>query len=134
MAGTASFRTGRRTGRQDPIPGLIISGDRRSRTASRADRTVPSIKETGRSRTIRELFSKIRTNPAYHPGKSTVLALAVALKLDLADTADLLARAEYALSPGSVGDLIVRYFIEHGIYDLQVINTALNEYDQPILG
>ena len=69
-----------------------------------------------------------------HPGKSTVLALAVALKLDLADTADLLARAEYALSPGSVGDLIVRYFIEHGIYDLQVINTALNEYDQPILG
>ncbi len=82
----------------------------------------------------RKLFSKIRTNPAYHPGKSTVLALAVALKLDLADTADLLARAEYALSPGSVGDLIVRYFIEHGIYDLQVINTALNEYDQPILG
>ena len=82
----------------------------------------------------RKLFSKIRTNPAYHPGKSTVLALAVALKLDLEDTADLLARAEYALSPGSVGDLIVRYFIEHGIYDLQVINTALNEYDQPILG
>ena len=82
----------------------------------------------------RKLFSKIRSNPAYHPRKQTVLALAIALKLDLEETIDLLSRAEYALSPGNKGDLIVKYFIEQGIYDIQTINFALYEYDLPTLG
>lgn len=82
----------------------------------------------------RKLFSKIRSNPAYHPRKQTVLALAVALKLNLDDTVDLLSRAEYALSPGNKGDLIVKYFIEREIYDIQTINFALYEYKLPILG
>ncbi len=81
----------------------------------------------------RKLFSKIRSNPAYHPRKQTVLALAIALKLSLDDTVDLLARAEYAFSPGNKGDLIVKYFIEQGIYDIMAINFALDEYNQPIL-
>lgn len=82
----------------------------------------------------RKLFSKIRSNPAYHPRKQTVLALAIALELDLDDTVDLLSRAEYALSPGNKGDLIVKYFIERGVYDIMTINFALDEYEQPILG
>ncbi len=82
----------------------------------------------------RKLFSKIRSNPAYHPKKQTVLALAIALKLNIKDTADLLARAEYALSPSNKGDLIVKYFIERGVYDIQAINFTLYEYDLPILG
>jgi len=82
----------------------------------------------------RKLFSKIRSNPAYHPRKQTVLALAIALKLSIEDTVDLLARAEYALSPGNKGDLIVKYFIERGVFDIMAINFALDEYEQPILG
>ena len=82
----------------------------------------------------RKLFSKIRSNPAYHPRKQTVIALAIALQLNIEDTADLLARAEYALSPGSKGDLIVKYFIEHGVYDIMTINAALEKYGQPIIG
>lgn len=82
----------------------------------------------------RKLFSKIRSNPAYHPRKQTVLALAIALKLSIEDTVDLLARAEYALSPGNKGDLIVKYFIERGMFDIMAINFALDEYEQPILG
>ncbi len=82
----------------------------------------------------RKLFSKIRSNPAYHPRKHTVLALAIALRLSIEDTVDLLARAEFALSPSNKGDLIVRYFIERGVYDIRTINYALYEYDQTILG
>lgn len=82
----------------------------------------------------RRLFSKIRSNPAYHPGKNTVLALAIALELDIKETKDLLARAEYAFSPSNKGDLIVKYFIEHQVYDLMALNFALEEYGQPILG
>ena len=82
----------------------------------------------------RKLFSKIRSNPMYHPRKQTVLALAIALQLNIEQTVDLLTSAEYALSPGSKGDLIVKYFIEHGIFDIMTINFALDEYGQPILG
>ncbi len=82
----------------------------------------------------RKLFSKIRSNPMYHPRKQTVLALAIALQLNIEQTVDLLTSAEYALSPGSKGDLIVKYFIEHEIFDIMTINFALDEYWQPILG
>ena len=82
----------------------------------------------------RKLFSKIRSNPAYHPRKNTVLALAIALKLDIKETKDLLSRAEYALSPSNKGDLLIKFFIEHEIYDIMAINFALDEYGQPILG
>ncbi len=81
----------------------------------------------------RKHFSKIRSNPSYHPRKSTILALAIALKLSLEETVDLLSRAEYALSPGNKADLIVKFFIEHEIYELDAINYVLNEYGQPIL-
>ncbi len=81
----------------------------------------------------RKLFSKIRSNPAYHPGKSTVLALAISMRLDIEETEDLLSRAEYAFSPGSKSDVIVRYFIERGVHDIHTINIALYEHGLPIL-
>ena len=82
----------------------------------------------------RRLFSKIRSNPAYHPGKSTVLALVFALKLDIKAARDLLARAEYALSPSNKGDRVIKNFKEHQVYDLMALNFTLEEYGQPILG
>lgn len=82
----------------------------------------------------RKHFSKIRSGNGYLPSKKTILALTLALELDIQDTAWLLERAGYALSPASKFDVIVEYFIKEQIYDIFAINEVLFSYDQPLLG
>lgn len=82
----------------------------------------------------RKLFSKILCNPDYQPKKRTVIAFAIALQLNLDDTKDLMARAGFALSPGSRFDLVIEYFIEKKVYDIYTINVALFDHDLPMLG
>ena len=82
----------------------------------------------------RKLFSKIRNNPSYQPKKSTALAFAVALELNLDETKDFIGRAGYALSHSSKADIIVEYFIQKGEYDIFNINDTLFAFQQPLLG
>ena len=82
----------------------------------------------------RQLFSKIRCNEDYEPEKSTILALAVGMKLNINETNKLLACAGLMLSDSSVQDLIVRFFIERGEYDLDIYNSYLDLHGQPLLG
>lgn len=79
-------------------------------------------------------FSKIRNNLGYKPTKATALALAIALELNLEETQDLIGRAGYTLTNSSKQDLIVKYFILRGIYNIVDINLALYEFDQALLG
>ena len=82
----------------------------------------------------RQHFSKIQCNRDYNPKKKTVLAFAVGLHLSEDETIDLLKSAGYAFSDGSKRDWIVRYCLEHKIYNINQVNTLLFEYDQEQLG
>lgn len=82
----------------------------------------------------RKLFNKIKNQADYRPGKSTVVALAVALRLPLEEIREMLMKAGFSFTHSSKFDLIVEYYITRGNYDIFEINQALFAFDQKLLG
>lgn len=82
----------------------------------------------------RKHFSKIQCDVNYHPKKKTVMALCIALRLDLDEAKDLMARADWAFSPSSKVDLIVQKAIIDKQYDIMQLNVTLFKYTNEILG
>ena len=83
----------------------------------------------------KKTFSKIKCHPdTYRPSKQTAVAFAIALRLNLDETQDLLASAGLTLSRSFTFDKIIRYFIQKGNYNIFEINEALFEFDQILLG
>jgi len=78
----------------------------------------------------RRLFSKIRSDFGYRPGKSTAISLALALRLNLDETKDLLLRAGFALSNSSKSDVIIQYFIENKNFNIYEINEVLLHFGE----
>ena len=81
----------------------------------------------------RKLFSKIRTQPDYHPNKNTILKLCLAMNLDTDETEDLLKTAGFSLSNSLRSDLILRYCFTHRIFDVITVNQILDHYGEKVI-
>lgn len=81
----------------------------------------------------RKVFSSIRCKKNYKPKKTTAVAFAIALELDLPALKDLLATAGIAFTSSDTFDLIISYFVTVKNYNIFDINGALFRYGQPQL-
>ena len=86
-----------------------------------------------RAAVSKALFSKIISDRDYQPKKTTAIQLAIGLELDLNQTQKLLDTAGYSLTRSSKADLVVKYYIEQGQYDVMLINEALFDCGLPLL-
>ena len=58
----------------------------------------------------------------------------MALRLTLPETEDLLRKAGFAFSDASKSDLVVKFFLERHLWDIDEINEVLYQFDLPLLG
>jgi hypothetical protein len=89
-----------------------------------------------RAQIDKRLYSKIlgSSNQKPHkPKKETAIAFGLALGLSNDEFAAFLQTAGFALSDSSIFDLVIRFCLEHKIYDLYEVNTLLLEADQKAL-
>jgi NPH3 family len=83
----------------------------------------------------RKHFSKIRSNPNYLPKKNTIIALALALELNELEIEELLSTAGYSLSDSDTSDLVIQFCLEKKIYDIDLVNQALEYFSlKPLNG
>lgn len=86
-----------------------------------------------KARIDRRHFNKIINNKNYQPRKSTCLALAFGLELNLDETRDLLGTAGYALTHSSPADILIEHYINEHDYNLENINPILAAFNQPLI-
>lgn len=78
----------------------------------------------------RKFFSKIISNKNYVPKKMTVMALGLALELSPKEYENFLASAGYAFMPSSRFDLIIKYCVMKGIYNLVEVDMILESHGE----
>lgn len=78
----------------------------------------------------RKFFSKIISNKDYVPKKMTVMALGLALELQLEEYESFLASAGYAFMPSSKFDVIIKYCVMNGIFNLVEVDMILDSHGE----
>lgn len=82
-----------------------------------------------RAGVTRKVFSDIKNNKNYHPKKSTAIAFALALELEIDEAAELLDAAGYSLTASDKRDRIVIFCIQNHTYSIIDVDAILYEYD-----
>jgi hypothetical protein len=81
----------------------------------------------------RRHFFKITNERLYHPTKKTVIAIGIALKLNMQEMDEFLASCGFRLSYQSISDLVIMFCIEREIYNIFDINALLIVMKQDVL-
>lgn len=81
----------------------------------------------------KQTWYKIMNDKHYKPNKKTAISFAVALKLSLEETQNLLESVGFVLSNSSLFDVIIMYCLQNGVYDVLEIDSILFSYDQETL-
>lgn len=82
----------------------------------------------------RRLWSKLNTDVEYQPSRETATAICIALRLNEEQAQELLQRAGYTLSATRKQDVVMRYFFQNQIYDVDVINDMLYRFGFKCIG
>ena len=82
----------------------------------------------------RQMMSKIKCVPNYIPSKQNICAFAIALRLTVDETNELLASAGYVLSRSFAFDRVIEDSISRGNYDIFDIDIKLYELGISWLG
>lgn len=69
----------------------------------------------------------------YQPKKETVFAFILVFKLPLKEAEELLNKAGYSFCSASKYDLLIKSFIEKGVYDRDLIDSAMDALSLPLL-
>lgn len=79
-------------------------------------------------------FERLKNNSIFKLKKETVLAIAIALEMDLSETKEFMEKSGYDFSDKNKQNVIVKYFIENNIYDIYTVNQMLFYYEEEQLG
>ena len=82
----------------------------------------------------RRLWSKLNSDSEYQPSKETAMAICIGLRLNIEQAQDLLGSAGYTLSDTRKQDVVMCYFFENGIYDIDAVNDILDRFGFKCLG
>ena len=95
-----------------------------------ADRNLENSEVYTKALIDRKFFSKIISNKNYVPKKMTVMALGLALELNLKEYEDFLASAGYAFMPSSKFDVIIKYCVMNRIHNLIEVDMILDSHGE----
>ena len=79
-------------------------------------------------------FERLKNNSVFKLKKETVLAIAIALEMDLSETEEFMEKSGYNFSDKSKQNVIIKYFIENQMYDVYAVNQMLFYYEEEQLG
>jgi hypothetical protein len=81
----------------------------------------------------RKLYSQIMGERHYQPSKNTAIAFGLALELPYENFKVFLQSAGFALNHNSDFDLVIKFCVQNGIYDINDVNELLESQNQPCL-
>jgi hypothetical protein len=81
----------------------------------------------------RRLYSQIMGERHYQPSKNTAIAFGIALELPYESFKIFLQSAGFALNHNSDFDLVIKFCVQNGVYEIMTVNELLDARKLPLL-